>query len=214
VYYYPVMLDLQNRKCLIVGGGIIALRKVTGLLRTRASVVVVSPEFEKRFRRFKNNIVMIQKPFDTGDITPDCAIVIAATNVDKINRMVSERARELNIPCNVVDQPELCTFIVPAVIRRGAISVAISTNAASPRFSKYLKKKIGESVTTDYARIAGLMSEVRLVLKNNCPDQQKRFALWERIFKHDPVEKMKKNGFESYRSAIFDMIAEELTKEK
>jgi uroporphyrin-III C-methyltransferase/precorrin-2 dehydrogenase/sirohydrochlorin ferrochelatase len=207
------MLELQNRKCLIAGGGIIALRKVTGLLRAQASVVVVSPEFEKRFRRFKNNIVMIRKPFDIEDITPDCAIVIAATNVDKINRMVSERARELNIPCNVVDQPDLCSFIVPAVIRRGAVSVAISTNAASPRFSKYLKKKIGETVTMDYAIIAGLMSEVRLFLKMNCPNQRKRFAIWESIFKHDPVDKLRINGFESFRKNIFDTIAEELSKE-
>jgi glutamate-1-semialdehyde 2,1-aminomutase/precorrin-2 dehydrogenase/sirohydrochlorin ferrochelatase len=213
MYYYPVMLELQNRKCLIVGGGIIALRKVTGLLRAQANIVVVSPEFEKRFRRFRNNIVMIQKSFEISDITSDCAVVIAATNSDKINKMVSVRARELNIPCNVVDQPDLCSFIVPAVIRRGAISVAISTNAASPRFSKYLKKKIGETVTTDYARIAGLMSEVRLFLKNNCPDQRKRFALWESIFEHDPVDEMQKNGFESYRMSVFNLIAKVLTKE-
>lgn len=212
MYYYPVMLDLQNRKCLIVGGGIIALRKVTGLLRAQARVVVVSPEFEKRFRRFKNMIVMIQKPFDTGDVTPDCAVVIAATNIDKINRQVSERAGELNIPCNVVDQPDLCSFIVPAVIRRGAISVAVSTNAASPRFSKYLKKKIGETVTTDYARIAALMSEVRLFLKNNCRDQRIRFALWESIFELDPVDQIRYNGFESYKKSVFGILAEKLEK--
>jgi uroporphyrin-III C-methyltransferase/precorrin-2 dehydrogenase/sirohydrochlorin ferrochelatase len=206
------MLELKNRTCLIVGGGVIALRKVTGLLRAQATIVVVSPEFEKRFRRFRNSIVMIQKTFESTDITNDCAVVIAATNSNAINRMVSQRARELNIPCNVVDQPDLCSFIVPAVIRRGAISVAISTNAASPRFSKYLKKKIGETVTNDYARIAGLMAEVRLLLKNNCPVQRKRFALWERIFEQDPVDEMQKNGFESYRMSILNSISEELTK--
>ncbi len=213
MYYYPVMLDLQKRKCLIAGGGLIALRKVTGLLRAGADVVVVSPEFEQRFRRFKNSIVMIQKPFDPEDITPDCAIVIAATNVDKINKMVSERARVLNIPCNVVDQPELCSFIVPAVIRRGAVSVALSTNAASPRFSKYLKKKIGEAVTTDYAIIAALMAEVRLFLKRNCPDQRKRFAIWDIIFETDPIDNLHNYGFESFRQSIFDMISEKLTEE-
>ncbi len=213
MFYYPVMLELRNRKCLVVGGGIIALRKVTGLLRAKASVVVVSPEFEKRFRRFKNNIVMIQKPFDIGDVTADCAVVIAATNVDKINRMVSDRARELNIPCNVVDQPELCSFIVPAVVRRGSVSVAISTNASSPRFSKYLKKKIGETVTMDYALIAGIMSEVRLFLKKNCPNQRKRFAIWESVFEYDPVDKLRIIGIESFRKSVFDTIAKELSKE-
>lgn len=200
------MLDLRDRKCLIVGGGTIALRKVTGLLRAQARVFVVSPEFTKNFKRFNDKIVMVQKPFDIHDITPDCAVVVAATNLEKINKLVSERARELNIPCNVVDQPDLCSFIVPAVVRRGDISVAMSTNAASPRLSKFLKKKIGETITIDYAMIAALMAEVRLFLKKNCPDQSKRFAIWEHIFKQDPVEKLQKIGIESYRKHIFEEI--------
>lgn len=206
MFYYPVMLDLRDRKCLIVGGGTIALRKVVGLLRTEARVFVISPEFTNNFKRFKEKIVMVHKTFETQDITPDYAVVIAATNIEKVNHQVFERARELNIPCNVVDQPDHCSFIVPAVVRRGNISVAISTNAASPRFSKFIKKKIGETITLEYATIAELMSEVRLFLKKNCHDQGKRFAIWERIFEQDPVGQLQKIGIDSYRKNIFQEI--------
>ncbi|HEX2955861.1 MAG TPA: bifunctional precorrin-2 dehydrogenase/sirohydrochlorin ferrochelatase [Chitinispirillaceae bacterium] len=206
MFYYPVMLDLRDRKCLIVGGGVIALRKVVGLLRAQARVTVISPEFTKKFKRFSAKIEMVQKTFAIQDITSDCAVVIAATNCESINTLVSERTRELNIPCNVVDEPSHCSFIVPAVVRRGDISVAISTNAASPRFSKFIKKKIGETVTVEYAKIAELMSEIRLFLKKNCPDQSKRFAIWEFIFEHDPVDRVHQIGIESYRKNVFEEI--------
>ncbi len=206
MFYYPAMLDLRGRKCLIIGGGTIALRKVAGLLRARARIVLISPDYTKRFKRFSGKIEMLIKPFEIQDITSDCAVVIAATNSDKINRDVSERARELNIPCNVVDQPDLCSFIVPAVVRRGDISVAISTNASSPRFSKFLKKKIGETITVEYAMVTELLAEVRLYLKKNCPDQGKRFAIWEHICEYDPVDQLKKFGIELYRKQIFNEI--------
>lgn len=200
------MLDLRDRKCLIIGGGTIALRKVTGLLRAQARVTVISPDFSKKFKRFCQKIEMVHKLFDIHDITPDCAVVIAATSIEKINKLVSERARELNIPCNVVDQTALCSFIVPAIVRRGDISVAISTNAASPRFSKFLKKKIGETIPVEYAIIAELMSEIRLYLKENCPVQGKRYAIWEHIFEHDPVNQLQMIGIELYRKNVFEEI--------
>jgi siroheme synthase-like protein len=207
------MLDLRGRKCLVAGGGRIALRKVIGLLRTQASVTVVSPEFNKRFNRFSHLITMVQKGFDIQDIPADCAIVIAATNVQDVNKIIFDQARELNIPCNVVDQPDLCSFIVPAVIRRGDISVAVSTNASSPRFSKYIKMKIAETLTMEYAQIAAFLSDVRILLKNQCPDQRKRFAIWEMIFEDEPLECVKNTGIEIYRQDILKKIEKILDKQ-
>jgi siroheme synthase-like protein len=212
LFYYPVSLDLRDRKCLIVGGGTIALRKVVGLLRAQARVFVISPEFAKGFKRFKEKIVLVNKSFESEDITPDCAVVIAATNIETINHQVCECARGYNIPCNVVDQPDHCSFIVPAVVRRGTISVAISTNAASPRFSKFIKKKVGETITVEYAIIAELMSDIRFYLKRNCQDQGKRFAIWEHIFEHDPVNTLQKVGIASYRKNIFEEIEKMIQK--
>lgn len=213
MFYYPVMLDLRDRMCLVVGGGRIALRKVVGLLRTHARVTVVSPEFNKRFNRFNQLITMVQKRFDIQDIPANCAIVIAATNVQDVNKIIFDRSRELNIPCNVVDQPDLCSFIVPAVIRRGDISVAVSTNASSPRFSKYVKKKIADTLTMEYAQIASFLSDVRLMLKEQCPDQRKRFAIWEMIFEHDPLECVKSAGIERYKHDMLKKI-EKITLNK
>jgi siroheme synthase-like protein len=189
-----------------VGGGKIALRKVIGLLRADARVVVVSTEFIKKFNRFKNNITMVHRPFDINDINNDCAVVIAATNSETVNASVFKRAKELNIPCNVVDQPDLCSFIVPAIIRRGDVSIAISTNAASPRFSKYVKKKIGDAVPLEYGEIAAFMASIRLLLKQRCHDQRKRFAIWEMIFEEDLQESISQNGFESYKSEMLQKI--------
>jgi siroheme synthase-like protein len=189
-----------------VGGGKIALRKVIGLLRADAKVVVVSTEFIKKFDRFKNNITMVHRPFDIKDITNDCAVVIAATNSETVNASVFNCAKELNIPCNVVDQPDLCSFIVPAIIRRGDVSIAISTNAASPRFSKYVKKKIGDAVPLEYGEIAAFMAEIRLLLKKRCQDQRRRFAIWEMIFEEDPQEFISRNGFDAYKNEMLRKI--------
>jgi siroheme synthase-like protein len=149
---------------------------------------------------------MIQKSFEIADISKDCAVVIAATNDEMVNRVIFNRSRELNIPCNVVDQPDLCSFIVPAIIRKGDVSVAISTNAASPRFSKYVKKKIAETLTMEYAQIAAFLSGIRLLLKERCPDQRKRFAIWEMIFERDPIEYIRNNGIETYKNDILEKI--------
>jgi siroheme synthase-like protein len=112
----------------------------------------------------------------------------------------------LNIPCNVVDQPDLCSFIVPAIIRRGDVSIAISTNAASPRFSKYVKKKIGDAVPLEYGEIAAFMAEIRLLLKKRCQDQRRRFAIWEMIFEEDPQEFISRNGFDAYKNEMLRKI--------
>ncbi|NLD99313.1 MAG: bifunctional precorrin-2 dehydrogenase/sirohydrochlorin ferrochelatase [Fibrobacter sp.] len=208
MYYYPVMLDLKRKKCLVAGGGKVALRKVIGLLRAQASIIVISPEFSKHFHRFSNKVNMIRREIEESDITKDLALVIAATNIHNVNEMISGRANALNVPCNVVDQPDLCSFIVPAIVRRGDVTVAVSTNAASPRLSKYIKNKVSNVIGSEYSGIASCMAKVRLILREHCNNQAMRFALWEQIFETDPVVFIQKHGLAEYQKYIDNILSE------
>ena len=152
---YPVFLNLKNRSCLVVGGGEVASRKVAGLLRAGAKVRVVSPEISSQLRSLRRNkkVQWKKKPFSAADIHGQ-RLVVAATNHRSVNLSVAKVCRMKKIPVNVVDRPELCDFQVPSVIRRGALTLAISTGGASPALAKTIRlfleknldKKMGRAV--------------------------------------------------------------------
>src|SRR5215831_8641737 len=121
--YYPLMLKVKDEACLVVGGGPVALQKARALRRAGAKVTVVSPDFTPAFRRLR--VRRLPRKFRTGDV-PGHILVIAATDDPKVNRAVSAACRQRAIPVNVVDVPELCSFIVPSILRRGPVVVAVS----------------------------------------------------------------------------------------
>ena len=122
--FYPVMLDLSGKDCLVVGGGRVALRKVTGLLRADALVTVVASHFNLHFSLLAKRITMVTRSFSETDIQKKYSLIIGATDTPAINTAISRKAAMLGIPCNIVDQPELCSFIVPAIVNRGNITIA------------------------------------------------------------------------------------------
>jgi siroheme synthase-like protein len=204
--YYPIMLQLQDKECLVVGGGRVALRKVISLLRSGAAVSVVSPIFNSHFRLLACRITMIERTFLPDDIKSSLTLVIGATNDFSVNKSVYEQSNMLNIPCNIVDCPEICSFIVPAVIRRGDISVAISTGAKSPRLSRYVKFRIAQTLGPEYATLATYMAEVRNRIRKSFTTQPVRAALWEAIFEMDPLEYVNKHGWSEFRNHIESLI--------
>src|SRR4030065_1234034 len=128
--YYPAFLNLKGKKTVVIGGGKIAERKILVLLKTGANITVISPEITKRIAREKlrGSLKHIPRQYRKGDVKKTF-LVIAATDSEEINKKVSEEA-----PClvNVVDTPSLCNFIVPSVIQRGLLTIAISTGGVSP----------------------------------------------------------------------------------
>ena len=203
--YYPVFLDLTGRKVVVVGGGAVALRKIESLLECGASVYVISrdlaPELEDLLD--KGEIRLIANEYDESCIK-DAFLIIIATNDGDLNRRISEAAKERNILVNVVDQPEECSFIVPSVVRRGDLLIAVSTSGRSPALAKRIRETLDAQFGKEYESFLNMMGRIRkeLLLK----DMQEVDR--GRIF-HALVDS---NILESIRKQDLNFVASELER--
>jgi precorrin-2 dehydrogenase/sirohydrochlorin ferrochelatase len=150
--YIPIFFDVTGRECAVIGGGEVAAGKVESLLEAGAHVTVVSPRLSPSLQAIvaRGLVTHIARDYARGDIR-GCVLVHAATDDPKLHRELAAEARVLGIPINVVDVPELCTFIAPAVVKRGALQIAISTAGASPAFAARLKSALEQQFGTEYA---------------------------------------------------------------
>ncbi|MDZ7735673.1 MAG: siroheme synthase CysG [Gammaproteobacteria bacterium] len=188
--YLPIFLQLANKHCLVIGGGDIARRKVDRLLRSEADVTVVAPELDPSLAALKadGSIRHIKSEFDPVHLD-DQVIVIAATDDDAVNRAVAVAAGEKNIPVNVVDNPGLCSFIMPSIIDRDPVQIAISTGAASPVLARLLRARLETLIPSAYGRLASLMRDFRERVKARFPRQSDRRRFWEDVLQ-GPIAEM------------------------
>ena len=170
--YYPLFLKLDAKRCLVVGGGAVAERKVQGLIQAGAAVVVVSPTLTATLCRWSGEgaITYVPRAFREEDVE-GCALVIGATEYAEVNAQVATAARRHGIPVNIVDTPELCDFIAPAVLRRGDVRIAVSTGGQG------LEVLIGP----EYGELAGLLGRLRTALRRQETTPAGRKALFERL---------------------------------
>ncbi|MGH8565695.1 MAG: siroheme synthase CysG [Gammaproteobacteria bacterium] len=188
--FLPIFLQLQDRRCLVVGGGAVAARKVGRLLRAGARVTVVAPDLCRELckRRDLGEILHEARTFARQDL--DCAwLVIAATDDAAQNGQVSALAQERRIPVNVVDDPERCTFIMPSIVDRTPVQIAISTGGASPVLARLLRARLETLVPAAYGRLAALMATFRERVKQRFHDVGARRRFWEAVL-HGPVAEM------------------------
>lgn len=160
--YYPVFLNISGRRCIVVGGGQVALRKVRTLLEHGANITVISPEFCPELNQLAENgeIEARQQGYREGDLA-GAFVVIAATDDGAINQQVVREARETGALINVVDDADNSDFIAPSVVRRGDITIAISTAGRSPALARKLRTKVEEDFSDEYASLVNLVGEVR-----------------------------------------------------
>lgn len=160
--YFPIFLDLTGRRCVIVGGGRVAERKCTALIKTGAKVMVISPQITKRLTdyREKGLIRHIQRGYRRSDIRP-AFIVIAATDSEETNKRIANDGLAADKLLNVVDTPSLCNFIVPSVVKRGLLTIAISTGGASPALAKEIRKHLRRMYGPEYSRHLKYLRGVR-----------------------------------------------------
>jgi siroheme synthase-like protein len=165
--YYPIFLELKGKPCLVVGGGQVAARKVEGLMAAGARVTVVSPALDPELARLKGErrIAHVDRQYQQADVK-GYAVVIAATDDPSINERVASNARRDNVPVNVVDEPALCDFIVPSVVRRGDVVLAISTGGLSPALARWLRRELESYLSEDFERLVQLLAEVRVELRD------------------------------------------------
>ena len=164
--YYPVYLDVKERCCVIIGGGQIAEGKIAALLECGAQIRMISPEVTDEVQDMADTGVLSleKREYRDGDLE-GAFIAIAATDDSSLSRRIAKEAEERNVPLNVVDVTHLCTFIAPAVVRRGEVTAAISTGGLSPALARKLREELQASPALDYADMAPMLSEVRMELR-------------------------------------------------
>ncbi|MBM4256778.1 MAG: bifunctional precorrin-2 dehydrogenase/sirohydrochlorin ferrochelatase [Deltaproteobacteria bacterium] len=164
--HYPIFLELRERRCLVIGGGTIAERKVHGLLAAEATVTVVSPQLTPLLTNWSQQgaIQHIARAYRNGDLD-GYHLVFVATDDGVVNAAVAREGREREIWVNAADDPAYCDFILPAVVQRGALSVAVATGGTSPALTRAIREELQEYFTADYSLLATVAAAVRLQLR-------------------------------------------------
>lgn len=178
--YFPFFMDIEGQNCLIVGGGKVALRKAEKLLPYGPVIHVVSPEFAEEFFSM-NTLHLIEGQF-RPEMLESMSFVIAATDNAELNHRVSALCRARNIPVNVVDDKDACSFLFPALVKRGALSVGISTGGASPSAAIYLKERINALLPDRFDEILSFLDAARLPIKAAFPLEEDRSAVFKELF--------------------------------
>lgn len=202
--YYPAFINLCGKKCIVVGGGKVAERKIASLLRTEAEVTVISPDLTATLEKHKRHgrIKHIKRGYRKGDLK-NAFLVIAATSDEKINSRVSRDAPFL---VNVVDRPELANFIVPSVVNRGPMTIAISTSGASPAMAKAVRKELELLYNKDFGHFIAFLRQLRKKAMMHIPDNKKRERLLKEATSKEILSILRKNGFKAAKNKVLEKI--------
>ncbi len=176
---YPIMMSLQGKRVVVIGGGEVAERKITGLLGTGAHITVISPELVEGLEALatEGRINWIAKPFHASlmDLFPGVALIFGATDNRQVNLSIYESAGKRGILCNIADVPDLCSFIVPAVINQGDLMIAVTTGGSSPALARRIRQDLEKRFGPEYAELTKVLGELRkLILSAGAPSDENR----------------------------------------
>ena len=175
--FFPFFIDIAEKNCLVVGGGMVAFRKIEQLLPFDCNITVVSPNLCEPLQKIKT-INWIKRDFLPTDIA-DHFFVIAATSNEQINTQIATLCNKKNILVNVVDVKEECSFFFPSLYKNGPICAGITTGGQSPQISKLVRKNMEEHIPSYYGAIANRLGKLRQSVKNKYPTQNKRSAVFK-----------------------------------
>ncbi|MCK9503003.1 MAG: siroheme synthase CysG [Porticoccaceae bacterium] len=181
--YLPLFHDVRGRRCLVVGGGEIALRKVRPLLEAGGRVLIVAPQVCQALETMAEagDIQLVRRAFHPNDLT-GAVLVICATDDSRVNEDASRWCRERNIPVNVVDNPALCSVIFPSIIDRSPVQIAISTGGSAPVLARLLRGKIESLIPAGFGKLAALANRFRPRVKQAIEGENGRRKFWEQVF--------------------------------
>jgi precorrin-2 dehydrogenase/sirohydrochlorin ferrochelatase len=207
--YYPVHLDIQNRKCLVVGGGSVGTRKVTALLECAASVSVVSPVVSPRLRDLASSrlITLKKRSYQSEDLD-GMFLVIGATNDERLNRQISEDAERLNTLCNIADRPEVCNFILPSIVQRDDLVITISTSGRSPALAKNLRKVLENQFGEEYGDFLQLMGAIRKKLLSQSHEPEAHKHLFEQLISSDLIAMIRDRKEKDINSLLMEILGQ------
>ncbi|MCH5297462.1 MAG: bifunctional precorrin-2 dehydrogenase/sirohydrochlorin ferrochelatase [Ruminococcus sp.] len=179
--YFPFYIDIENKKCVVVGGGTVALRKVEKLLPFKPQITVVAPEICNELSTMAE-VEIVNREFRNADID-NAFMVISATDDNQLNANIFNLCKSKNIFINTVDDKEKCGFIFPALVKKDNVTIGISTSGKSPLYSRFLREKIENSIDNNSDKIIDVLSNYRLLIKTEIKSEEKRKKAFEHILK-------------------------------
>jgi precorrin-2 dehydrogenase/sirohydrochlorin ferrochelatase len=211
VKYYPIYLDITNKRCIVVGGGDVAERKMVRLLEFCAHVTVIGKTLTPALETMKKEgrIDHIDADYDEAFID-DAFLVIGATDRDDINEKISRDGKEKGILVNIVDDPDKCDFILPSLLQQGDLLIAISTGGKSPALAKKLRHELENIYGPEYQTLLNVMGSLRekLMMKGHSSDENKR--LFESVVYSDILHSIKDKNWEQVKKIIYDITGVEI----
>jgi len=189
--HLPIFINVRQNPCLVIGGGDIALRKINLLIKAQAKVDCLSPLFCEGITNLSQSgdVNLIQKRFESDDIK-DYAIIIASTDDSSVNALISKSAKKARIPVNVVDSPELSSFIMPSIVDRSPVIIAVSSAGRAPVLARIIRAKLETVIPSAYGVLAEIAGEYRQKVKDRFSKIKDRRAFWESIFSGVIAEKV------------------------
>lgn len=206
---YPMFVRLQGARAVCVGAGEVAARKVETLLAHGAEVVVVAPEACARIRALSDGgqISWKRRAYETGDVD-GARVAVVATSSRAVNEAVAAEADRKNVLANVVDAPELCTFLVPSVVRRGKLQVAVSTDGAAPSVAREIRRDLEKRFPHWWEAYVDLLADLRELVKRRVPgDSSRRAQIFEVLGSNDIRERVASGDALSAEQAYAEYVA-------
>ena len=203
----PIFFNIKNRHCIVIGGGDIAVRKVTMLLKADAAVTLFSPEICHELQTLVDakKIKYVQANYEQNQLEGAC-LVVAATDDHAVNEAVSVAAKARSIPVNVVDAPDLCTFTMGSIIDRSPVVIAVSSEGNAPVLARYIRTKIETMLPASYGRIAAIAGEFRDQVKAKFATTQARRRFWEGVLQGPMVERVLSGQEQAARELLQNLI--------
>jgi len=201
--HYPISLDLFQKICLVVGGGQVAERKVRSLLECGAGVKLVSPEITPGLRKLaaEGRIIYRAGSYHDGDLT-GVFLVIGATDREEVNRRVADDCAGRNLIVNIVDDPAKCSFFVPAVVRRGALTIAVSTGGKSPMLARKIREELERAYGPQYGEFLELLGQLRKKVIKNETSEHKKMNRLEELLSEEILDLLKAGSLELVKERL------------
>jgi precorrin-2 dehydrogenase/sirohydrochlorin ferrochelatase len=215
--YYPLMVDLRGKSCLVVGGGRVAERKIGSLLEAGAGVTVIAPVWTEKIGQWaaEGSITMMAERYgDHGshlELLAQSLLVFAATDSPVTNRMVADDGQALHKLVSIADDSDGSGFIVPAVVRRGKLLLTVSTSGASPGLAVSIKRELEERYGAEYGPYTQLFDEIRNEVQRLVPDTEVRQQLFRESVKWNLLNIVRSEGFDELKRQLLDLVTQSPT---
>lgn len=178
--YFPFYIDIENKSCVVIGGGCVAFRKIEKLLPFNPNITVIAPDICQEIYEL-NGITLYERKVDDSDVL-GAFMVISATGDRRLNEHIFKLCKKNNIMVNTVDDINNCGFIFPAIANKGKVTAAVTTSGESPLYASYLRKKIESILRAECGTVVETLSKYRMLVKNEVRTERKRKEVFQNIF--------------------------------